>query len=519
MEHVTKKDLVSVFLENGILIGPETTKNLTQQVTKELLNAISQKIDNKEFLLVHEELIQPILQKTLPEIDWKELDKYKVLAEKKDTNAYGNFLDQFLLKKTNLKEKRVKVITTFNEAPHKKVVQDFTDLFNYRYNFLRNILQGRPELVNPISIRRIKEKKTKEEVSLICMVTNKHTTKSNNLLFEVEDQTGSTHILVNRNKEELFSLAENIMLDETIGIRGINSENIIFANNILLPDIPFHELKKADEEAYAIFLSDTHVGSKQFLSKSFDKFLKWINGETGSEEQKTIAKKVKYLFIAGDLVDGVGIYPNQEEELELTDVTSQYQRFIDLLKKIPSEIEIILSPGNHDSVRVAEPQPIPHKEFAGPLYGMPNVTIISNPSMVNIHASSTFPGFNVLMYHGYSFDYFIANVNSIRLNGGYNRADLVMKYLLQNRHLAPTYTSSPLIPSKGDPLLIKQIPDIFITGHIHYCVVSSYKNVSLISGSCWQGLTSFQEKMGHTPEPARVPIINLKTRAMKILRF
>ena len=189
------------------------------------------------------------------------------------------------------------------------------------------------------------------------------------------------------------------------------------------------------------------------------------------------------------------------------------------MSKIPQHIEIIICPGNHDAVRVAEPQPIPFKEFASPIYDLPNVTLVSNPAIVNIHSTSTFPGFNVLMYHGYSFDYFIANVDSIRLNGGYNRADLVMKYLLQRRHLAPTFTSTPLIPSEKDPLLIKQVPDIFVTGHIHYCVVSSYKNVSLISGSCWQGITSFQEKMGHKPEPARVPIINLKTREMKVLRF
>ena len=31
--------------------------------------------------------------------------------------------------------------------------------------------------------------------------------------------------------------------------------------------------------------------------------------------------------------------------------------------------------------------------------------------------------------------------------------------------------------------------------------------------------TSFQEKVGHHPEPSRVPIVNLKTREMKILKF
>jgi len=41
----------------------------------------------------------------------------------------------------------------------------------------------------------------------------------------------------------------------------------------------------------------------------------------------------------------------------------------------------------------------------------------------------------------------------------------------------------------------------------------------MISGSCWQAKTSFQEKLGHEPEPARVPLVNLKTREIKILKF
>ncbi|MBC8444288.1 metallophosphoesterase [Candidatus Woesearchaeota archaeon] len=190
-----------------------------------------------------------------------------------------------------------------------------------------------------------------------------------------------------------------------------------------------------------------------------------------------------------------------------------------LFKKIPHNIEIIACPGNHDASHIAEPQPPFYKEFASALYEIPNLTIVSNPSMINIHASEDFEGFNVLMYHGYSFDYYVANVSAVRNQGGYDRADLIMKHLLQRRHLAPTYTSTPYIPKKEDPLIIEKLPDFFATGHIHKCSISSYKNITLICGSCWQSKTSFQEKVGHHPEPARVPIVNLKTRAIKILRF
>ena len=151
---------------------------------------------------------------------------------------------------------------------------------------------------------------------------------------------------------------------------------------------------------------------------------------------------------------------------------------------------------------------------------MSNVTLVTNPSLINISKTKTFSGFNVLMYHGYSFDYYVSNVESIRMNGGYNRSDLIMKFLLKRRHLAPSFKSTPYLPAhREDPLLIKTIPDFFLTGHIHYSCVANYKSVTMISGSCWQGKTSFQEKLGHEPEPARVPIVNLKTREIKILRF
>ena len=124
------------------------------------------------------------------------------------------------------------------------------------------------------------------------------------------------------------------------------------------------------------------------------------------------------------------------------------------------------------------------------------------------------------MYHGYSFDFYVANVDQIRNNGGYHRADLIMKFLLKRRHLAPAFKSTPYLPAhKEDPLLIKKVPDIMISGHIHYSSVAHYKGVTMICGSCWQGKTDFQEKLGHTPEPGRVPIVNLKTREVKVLRF
>jgi DNA polymerase II small subunit/DNA polymerase delta subunit B len=95
-----------------------------------------------------------------------------------------------------------------------------------------------------------------------------------------------------------------------------------------------------------------------------------------------------------------------------------------------------------------------------------------------------------------------------------------MKFLLKRRHLAPSHECNLHIPDVNkDALFIRKIPDFFATGHIHKSIAANYRNVTLICGSCWQSRTAFQEKVGHNPEPSRVPIVNLHTRAVKILRF
>ena len=95
-----------------------------------------------------------------------------------------------------------------------------------------------------------------------------------------------------------------------------------------------------------------------------------------------------------------------------------------------------------------------------------------------------------------------------------------MKFLLQLRHLAPTHGSSLFSPDYNiDPMVIDKIPDFFVSGHIHKTDIANYRGTTLVSGSCWQSRTKFQEKVGHHPEPSRVPIVNLQTRKYKILKF
>lgn len=416
----------------------------------------------------------------------------------------------------------IQILIQYEKPSKKRSVQDFVKYFNKRFDILEGLLRNRQELSQLTSISKIKAKKDKEQVSLIGLVKEVIKTKNNNLILVVEDKTGEINVIVNKNKPELYEEVKNVLEDEVIGIVGVSSGNgVVFSSNVLWPDVPlYHEMKKSPEEEYAIFISDLHVGHKQFLRDDFEKFIKWLKGEVGNEQQKALVSKIKYLFILGDVVDGVGVYPGQENEQDITDIYAQYEALYGLLKEVPKRMTMIICPGNHDAVRLEEPQPVFDEDFAKSIYRLENAIFVSNPSLVNIGKKGAFPGFDILIYHGFSFDYYIAHVDSIRNNGGYDRADLVMKFLLKRRHLAPTHGSSVYIPDdEEDPLVIKKVPDFFVTGHIHKTSVANYRNVTLISGSCWQAKTAYQEKVGHHPEPSRVPVVNLQTREIKVLKF
>jgi DNA polymerase II small subunit len=521
---MNSKQIVEKLIHNGILISEEIIKS--PEITEENINSMLEKLP-ESMLFLNKDIFH-LLKEDIDDINFKELESIKAIAQKSgDNSIYEKFIECLKTQKDipaciqEVKNKDLKVIFNYDEEPSKKEVKDFVAYYNARFKAIEGLLKNRQDLSGLTSISRLAQKSFRDTVAIIGIVNKKRETPKGHIMLELEDKTGKINVLLSNNKKDILDMGKNIVLDEIIGIKGSCGDKIIFANSVVLPDVPMHkELKKCPEEIYAMFLSDIHVGSDCFLDKKFDKFLRWLNGEIGGEKNKDILPKIKYLFIIGDLVDGVGIYPNQDEELVIKDIYEQYEECARLLSRIPKHIKIIICPGNHDCSRLSEPQPIFDKKFAKPLFEIPNATLVSNPAIVNIASSEDFPGFDVLMYHGYSFDYFISNVDDIRNNGGYDRADLVMKFLLQRRHLAPTHSSTLYVPDKNkDPLFIEKIPDFFVSGHIHKSYVASYRNISLICGSCWQDITSFQVKVGHNPEPAHVPLVNLQTRQTRVLKF
>jgi len=494
------KNKIHQFLDNGILISPELINS------NEL--SINSKVKNLPLVFDKNTLDNIKNNIEIDDIDWLKYDTEKVNNEKNG-----------IISLVNLKTPKIQILTNYAEQNTSKSIKDFVSLYNQRYRLIMDILRQRPELRSSTSIRKVFSATERETVSVIGIIYSLSITKNGNIMLEIEDQTGILKAVVTKNNSKIFLKAEELTADEVIGLQGVKGNGIVFVTNIIFPDIPItKELKKSPEDEAAVFIGDAHIGSNYFIRESFEKFILWIKGN--STEHKKQAKQVKYLFIVGDLVEGIGIFPGQENELEIKDIYKQYEDFSYYIKQIPNHIKIIICPGNHDALRVAEPQPTIPEMLLPELYNLEHISFVSSPSLVRFGSTNSFQGFDALIYHGFSFPYYAANIGSIRLSGGLEKTENIMTYLLKKRHLAPTHGSTQYqLGYKEDPLVIKSIPDFFISGHIHRASFKNYRGITLLNCSCWITQTKYQEKRGLVPQPAKALYIDLKTRENTMLNF
>ena len=408
--------------------------------------------------------------------------------------------------KRNLTESKVsfdkfKVLKdTSNQSYTSGDIGNLIEYFQNRYKKLSGILSQRPELRTFQKINEITDNQT--DLNLIVMITDIRSTKNGHYLIEVEDDTGSLPILVSKDNDELIAYAKNLMKDEVIGViaeKRPGSENsLAIVKNLIDPGVPRIDRKEVDFGT--VFTSDVHIGSSTFLEDAFVRFVKWLNGDFGNEEQMEMANNVKYMIVGGDIVDGIGVYPNQDKELAIKDITAQYDEAARLLGDIRSDVKIIITPGNHDASRVAEPQPAVPEKYAKSLYKLNNVEFLSNPSTVSLD------GLKVLIYHGRGIDDMVMGSNDF----SHERNDLVMKEFLNKRHLAPLYGErTPLASELEDHLVIDTVPDVLHTGHVHINTYTNYKGIHCINSGTFQTQTEFQKIYNIVPTPAIVPIIDV----------
>lgn len=382
-------------------------------------------------------------------------------------------------------------------------IEDYLEYFQDRFKRISRLLRQRMDSRSAVSIKDAFRAASGSKLKVICMVMERRESKHGAFL-RIEDLRDSATVLIPHNvSNELLEKTKTLLLDQVVCL-GLHKskKNLLIVEELLFPDVPQGRPRKAKETVYAALISDLHVGSREFMREEFNHFVLWLNGKYGNEKEKEIAGFVKYVVIAGDVVDGVGIYPNQLKDLVVRDIFKQYKLAAEFIEQIPDYIEVIVIPGNHDASRKALPQPALPKDYAAPLWETRKILSIGNPATLGIH------GVEFLVYHGRSLDDVLATAADM----DFHSPERAMRVLLQSRHLAPTYGQRTLIaPEKRDFLVIERVPDVFHTGHVHVMKHESYKGTLMVNSGAWQRQTSYQRNLGLEPTPGIFPVVNLQT--------
>jgi len=376
--------------------------------------------------------------------------------------------------------------------------EDYLHYFRDRFSKLGNMIRSRCGAI-PLEALTRSNRYRQEECTVIGMVSEVKTTTNGHRIAEIEDTTANLTVLFRKDRP-VFADAERLIMDEVIGVKGklSNDGKLFFAEQMYRPDIRIDNKPYVSETpGKAVLISDVHVGSNTFLPDAWNRFVDWIAESDAS-----------YLLIAGDLVDGIGVFPGQEQELTIKNIYEQYDAFGDLISAIPHRIKIIVAPGNHDVVRGAEPQPVIPEQFTKKF--PENCMLVENPAMVNLQ------GVRVLMYHGRSIDDMIGLIPG----ASYEQSGRMMEEMLQRRHLAPAYgRRTPIAAGKADRLIIDPLPEILHTGHVHISGLTQYRGVLGVNAGTWQSQTAFQKQMNVNPTPARAVMVDLQTLVPETFTF
>jgi DNA polymerase II small subunit len=450
---------------------------------------------------------------------------------------------------TNDWQFRIEKSPTLDDVGSEGTIEDFLEMFRDRFERIRKIYMARIDTQNAVSPSIAKKRKAPTRRSpmdgdgsrgrrppsqmVLGIIRDKNISKHQNVIVDFEEYQLDEISPDNRNMsnganesiiciipsksnglqgQQLTEKANSILLDEVVCISGsVDYDGRMIADDVLFPDIPTaRQIGRAKRDVYAAFISDLHCGSQEFLEDELDTFIAWLSGKDVDESDKSLVSNTRYLFIAGDMVDGISVYPDQRYHLEISSLYDQYALIAEKLRKLPSHVKIFCIPGNHDAARQALPKPPILETFAEPLYKLDTMTMLGDPSQVIVE------GVNVLITHGDSLDDLVTMIPG----AAYTDPAMPMKELLKKRHLAPIYGGkTELAPLHRDWMVIDTPPDVVHFGHAHHNAVDNYRGVQIINSGTFQSQTDFMRKQGVVPTPGIVTFLNLRTGAPELKLF
>ena len=483
---------------NGLSQTEDPIKLMEETIKK--LETIPEKTS-----FIDKNLLEEVAKETFPKIIEEKPPlaplPQPLLEAKKTFHAYAKDIDA-----------DIKIIQDpTDEICESGTLEEYLTYFQDRFKRIEKILRRRMDTKDALTISDALKAPVNSKVKIIGMITEKRESKQR-LFLRVEDLEASATALVSPSKNQrIMKKATELLLDQVVCIAAVKGRNdLLIAEDIIWPDTPQRKPNVASTPVYAALISDLHVGSKMFMKEAFTRFLLWLNGKFGNAKLMRLAGHVKYVVIAGDIVDGIGVYPRQMEELAIRDIYEQYRMASKFIEEIPDYIELIIIPGNHDASRKALPQPALPRNYAEPLHEARKVCSLGNPCAVSLH------NVELLLCHGRSLD----DVVSVASDVSFNTPEKAMKLLLQSRHLAPAYGGkTPIAPEKRDFMVIERPPDILHCGHVHILKYDLYRGTLLVNSGAWQKQTKYQEEMGLVPTPGIIPVVNLQTLQVTPINF
>ena len=158
----------------------------------------------------------------------------------------------------------------------------------------------------------------------------------NSARLTIEDTSGVIEGVI--LDEGLVSEVGELFLDQFVMVR-VDARRRIEFTEIMQPDVPSNKFNRSESETFAVFLSDLHVGSRFFMEGELRAFFRWLAGPD------PYARRVRFVMIAGDVVDGVGIFADQDKELVQQTTQEQFEKTAQLLRLIPPHIKVFCVAG------------------------------------------------------------------------------------------------------------------------------------------------------------------------------
>ena len=314
------------------------------------------------------------------------------------------------LEKISPLQATITVTRVFEEGRKPKKVQEVVNYLNSRYQRISGLLQNRSDLANLVSIRKITDKMKK--LSIICLIKD---LDEDQLSAVVEDTTGELNVFF--SERESFS---ELVLDEVVGLTGINDNGRFSIANVIRPDIPLKkEVAHADRKIGCYFISGLFLDAKGFAEEKYEKLVKMIADDTTA----------KVVVLLG------GIAKTKE-------------RIEKFFGDLPS-----------DSVKIYL------KTSAEPEVSGKNVVVVSDPTIVNIGKVSIF------LSHGDILRGYFQKM-------GKPPAEALLA-LVKKRHLDPTFNHTKKIYDQ-DPYFLDTVPDIFCLGYFSPPGVLNYKGSTIL---------------------------------------